>query len=56
MLTDPCTSGKMGHGDYIVRRPRATDAVGRSLRQVFSEAPLPDEWLVLLKRLDAITH
>lgn len=56
MHSDLRPSGKTCHGDYIVRRPRATDAVGRSLRRVFAEAPLPDEWLTLLHRLDHIAH
>ena len=49
-------AGKARQGDYIVRRPRSTDALGHALRGVFGDTPLPDEFMVLLHRLDRVTH
>jgi hypothetical protein len=48
--------GKANHGGYVVRSPRSTDALGHALRGVFNDTPLPDELLVLLRRLDRVTH
>ena len=45
-------SGAAG-GDQMVRRPRATDAVGRALRGVFATQSLPAEMMHLLARLDS---
>jgi hypothetical protein len=49
-------AGKASQGDYIVRRPRATDALGHALRGVFGDTQLPDDLRVLLHRLDRVTH
>ena len=48
--------GKAKRGDYIVRSPRPTDALGHALRGVFGDTPLPDDLLVLLRRLERVTH
>ncbi len=49
-------SGKARYGDYVVRQPRPTDAAGHALREVFGDTPLPDDLVVLLRRLDRVTH
>lgn len=49
-------SGKAKHGDYVVRTPRPTDALGHALRGVFNDTPLPDDLQALLDRLDRVTH
>ncbi|GAA0668372.1 hypothetical protein FHT00_000294 [Sphingomonas insulae] len=56
MVTDEHHLGKAKHGDYVVRTPRPADALGLSLRGVFHDSPLPDDLLMLLRRLDRITH
>jgi hypothetical protein len=38
----------------VVRRPRASDAIGESLRQVFEPADANDEMRSLLARLERI--
>lgn len=48
--------GKAAQGDYIVRTPRPTDALGHALRDVFHDTPLPNDLLTLLRRLDRVTH
>ncbi len=48
--------GKARYGDYVVRSPRATDAIGHALRGVFGHAPLPDDLSMLLRRIDRLTH
>ena len=40
-------------GGYVVRKPRPTDAVGGSLRDIYKADPrLPIEFTSLLRRLD----
>lgn len=56
MTTNPHPADKGRRNDYVVRRPRATDALGHALRGVFDSAPLPDDLSMLLKRLDRVTH
>lgn len=56
MTTDTHHPGKARHGDYVVRSPRPTDALGHALRGVFSDTSLPDDLLVLLRRLERVTH
>lgn len=56
MSTDMHHTGKANRGDYIVRSPRPTDALGHALRGVFSDPQLPEEFLVLLRRLERVTH
>jgi hypothetical protein len=48
-------SGPAG-GEQMVRRPRATDAVGRALRGVFATQRLPADMMVLIARLDTRSH
>lgn len=44
---------KRDGGGYYVPRPRATDAIGKSLREAFGEGPtLPLEMRRLLSRLN----
>ncbi|GKS02382.1 hypothetical protein [Sphingomonas aquatilis] len=47
---------KSRQGDYVVRRPRSTDALGHSLRGAFGSPGIPDDFEVLLKRIDRATH
>ncbi len=49
-------SGKAERGDYIVRGPRPADAIGHTLRGIFRETTLPDDFTVLLHRLDRFVH
>ncbi|USU06418.1 hypothetical protein NF700_06195 [Sphingomonadaceae bacterium OTU29MARTA1] len=49
-------SGKAERGDYIVRGPRPADAIGHTLRGIFRETTLPDDFTVLLHRLDRVVH
>jgi hypothetical protein len=48
-------SGPTG-GEQMVRRPRATDAVGRALRGVFATQQLPADMMLLIARLDTRSH
>lgn len=42
---------------YVVRKPRASDAVGGSLRDIYDTDPrLPSDWASLLRRIDASAH
>lgn len=51
------TGARDPRGGYVVRKPRASDAVGGSLRNIYEAEPrLPPEWASLLGRLDAATH
>lgn len=56
MNTDPHLATKTHTGDYLVRTPRATDALGHVLRGVFGDTRMPDDWTALLHRLDRVTH
>jgi len=56
MKTDPQPSGKGRPNDYVVRGPRQTDAMGYVLRGAFVETTLPDDLMMLLQRLDRVTH
>ncbi|WP_165800878.1 MULTISPECIES: hypothetical protein [Bacteria] len=47
---------KSRQGDYVVRRPRSTDALGHSLRGTFGCSDLPEDFAMLLKRIDRATH
>ncbi|MBX8843731.1 MAG: hypothetical protein NDI74_01245 [Sphingomonas sp.] len=47
---------KSRQGDYVVRRPRSTDALGHSLRGAFGSSDMPDDFAMLLKRIDRATH
>lgn len=43
-----------GRGEQVVRRPRASDAVGSALRDSFRVGGgLPEDMLAVLRRLDA---
>jgi len=45
------------NGQQVVRRPRATDVIGQALRGAFDDAPsLPDDMMMMLRRLDAMPH
>ena len=51
------TGARDPRGGYVVRKPRASDAVGGSLRNIYEAEPrLPPEWASLLHRLDTATH
>jgi hypothetical protein len=39
--------------DYIVRAPRATDGIGKTLRNAFDAPALPADMMLMLQRLDA---
>jgi hypothetical protein len=40
-------------GGYVVRRPRATDALGKALRSTYAQATsLPDDMHRMVERLD----
>ncbi len=56
MNTDPLVTSKARHGDYVVGSPRTTDAIGHALRGAFAASHLPDDLLMLLRRLDRVTH
>ena len=43
-------------GDFVVCRPRRTDAVGQALRGIFSHVALPDDMQHLVRRLDRVSH
>ncbi|WP_203310775.1 hypothetical protein [Sphingomonas beigongshangi] len=47
-------SEKPRRGDYVVRRPRSTDALGHTLRGAFSDTGVPDDMLDLLGKLDRL--
>lgn len=56
MDADTHDTGTAKRGDYVVRRPKATDALGHALRGVFGDTPLPDDFVVLLRRLERVVH
>lgn len=56
MTADMHHLGKAKRGDYVVRTPRPTDALGLALRGVFHDTPLPEDLVMLLRRLDCVTH
>ena len=39
-------------GEQIVRRPRATDAVGRALRDIFTPAAVPSDMQEILAQIE----
>ncbi|MBB4154485.1 hypothetical protein GGQ80_002398 [Sphingomonas jinjuensis] len=39
--------------DYIVRAPRATDGIGKTLRNAFGAPALSADMMLMLQRLDA---
>lgn len=43
-------------GDYVVRSPRSSDALGHALRGVFVDTPLPDDLTILLHQLERVVH
>ncbi len=44
-------------GEQIVRMPRATDAIGQSLRSVYGEgAGIPPQWAPLLRDIDRVSR
>lgn len=53
MNTSAAMSTATKQHDYIVRAPRATDGIGKSLRNVFDAPALPADMVMLLQRLDA---
>lgn len=53
-MTNAQSMSGPSRGDYVVQRPRASDAIGHSLRGVFAEMPLPDEMVRLLRQLDRV--
>jgi hypothetical protein len=55
-MTDTDHPGDRTRGEQLIRRPRATDAVGRTLRGVFGTQCLPADMLRLIDRLDATEH
>lgn len=44
--------GEPRKGDYVIRRPRSTDALGHALRGVYGGLDLPDDMAGLLRRID----
>ena len=45
------------NGEQIVRMPRATDAIGQSLRRVYGEgADIPLQWVPLLRDIDLVSR
>jgi hypothetical protein len=56
MNADPQSVEKSRQGDYVVRRPRSTDALGHALRGAFVNSATPDDMARLLQRIDCITH
>lgn len=56
MNADPHAVEKSRQGDYVVRRPRSTDALGHTLRGAFGSPDMPDDFATLLKRIDRATH
>jgi hypothetical protein len=56
MTDHPHSVGGVTTGDQIVRRPRATDTVGRALRGVFVTSALPQDLTRLLQELDCKHH
>jgi len=45
------------NGEQIVRMPRATDAIGQSLRRVYGEgADIPPQWVPLLRDIDRVSR
>ena len=55
-MTDTDHPGDRASGEQLIRRPRATDAVGRALRGVFATPCLPADMMRLIERLDASEH
>lgn len=44
-------------GGYVVRKPRASDAVGGSLRNIYETDPrIPEDLGALLRRIDGRAH
>jgi hypothetical protein len=44
-------------GGYVVRKPRASDAVGGSLRNIYETDPrLPEDLSALIRRIDGRSH
>lgn len=56
MNVDTHPAGKARKGDYMVGRPRVTDALGHALRGVFGDTPMPADLAALLNRLDRVAH
>ncbi len=45
------------NGEQVVRMPRATDAIGHSLRSVYGEgAGIPPQWESLLRDIDQVSR
>jgi hypothetical protein len=51
-MTSPASSHADHDGGYVVRRPRATDAIGQALLASFRPAALPEDMQRLVDRLD----
>lgn len=47
-------SEKPRRGDYVVRHPRSTDALGHTLRGAFGDTDVPDDMLDLLGKLNRL--
>ena len=44
--------GKPRNGDFVVRTPRVSDAIGQTLKNVYSTRGLPDDMRALLSEID----
>jgi hypothetical protein len=51
-MTSTASSHADQDGGYVVRRPRATDAIGQALLSTFRPASLPEDMQRLVDRLD----
>jgi hypothetical protein len=56
MNGDTHNLGTAEGSDYVVRRPRSTDALGHALRGVFVDTPLPDDLTILMHQLERVVH
>jgi hypothetical protein len=56
MTNNAYIEGQPRRGDFVFRQPRRTDAIGRSLRAVFGDLPMPADMVLLLQRLERVRH
>ncbi|WP_267414728.1 hypothetical protein [Sphingomonas sp. GC_Shp_4] len=56
MTNNAYIEGQPRRGDFVVRQPRRTDVMGHTLRGIFGDLPMPADMLVLLKRLERVSH
>lgn len=56
MNVEAAPTGINSPSGYVVRAPRATDALGKALRGIFVDTPPPADFVRLLRRLDGVAH